>query len=95
MGPPKDHLVLEGIRYGMVAQMCAAANIPFALRRIPREEVLQADELLLTSATKEVLAITMLDGKPVGNGLPGPICRTLQAAYEAAIAALALMPQPN
>jgi D-alanine transaminase len=84
-GPPKDNLVLEGIRYGLIEELCQAQGIPFALRRISREEVLQADELLLSSATKEVLAIATLDGKPVGKpGLatPGPVFQALYAAYQ-------------
>ena len=84
IGPPKDHLVLEGIRFGLMEEICRAQGIPFALRRITREEVLHADELLLTSATKEVLAITTLDGQPVGNGLPGPVYTQLYAGYTAA-----------
>ena len=84
IGPPKDHLVLEGIRFGLMEEICRAQGIPFALRRITREEVLHADELLLTSATKEVLAITTLDGQPVGNGLPGPVYTRLYAGYTAA-----------
>jgi D-alanine transaminase len=84
MGPPPDHLVLRGIRYGLIEEMCRAHGIPFALRRIARAEVLAADELLLSSATKEILAITRLDGAPVGNGLPGPVCQRLQQAYQLA-----------
>ncbi|MES2876879.1 MAG: D-amino acid aminotransferase [Pseudomonadota bacterium] len=84
MGPPKDHLVLEGIRYGMIEEMCCAQGIGFELRRISRDEVLNADELLLSSATKEVLAITTLDGQPVGNGVPGPIYAQLFAGYQQA-----------
>jgi len=84
LGPPRDHLVLEGVRYGLLEELCQAQRIPFQLRRITRDEVLQADELLLTSATKEVLAITLLDGKPVGSGAPGPIARALNAAYQRA-----------
>ena len=61
---------------------------PYRLQRLSREDVWAADELLLTSATKEVLAITLLDGKPVGNaahrGRPGPVCQELHAAYQAA-----------
>ena len=86
LGPPKDKLVLEGIRYGLIADMCASAGIAFELRRITRAEVLDADEILLSSATKEVLPVTLLDGQPVGNGLekgkPGPIYRRLYAAYQ-------------
>ena len=84
MGPPPDQLVLKGIRYGLIEEMCRAHDIPFELRRISRAEVLAADELLLTSATKEILAITSLDGAPVGNGRPGPVGQRLHAAYQQA-----------
>ncbi len=83
LGVPKDKLVLEGIRYGLIEEICNAANIPFELRRITRAEVLAADELLLSSATKEVLPITLLDGKAQGNGKPGPVYKKLYAAYQA------------
>ena len=87
-GPPKDNLVLEGIRFGLIAEMCSAAGIPFELRRITRAEVLAADEILLSSATKEVLPVTLLDGQPVGNGVekgkPGPIYAKLYAEYQRA-----------
>jgi D-alanine transaminase len=84
MGPPKDHLVLEGIRYGLIEDICRASSIDFELRRISRAEVLAADELLLSSATKEVLPITLLDGQPVGTGKPGPVYQKLYAAYQQA-----------
>ncbi len=88
MGPPRDHLVLEGIRYGALEELCAQEGIGFELRRIARAEVLAADELMLSSATKEVLPITTLDGQPVGNGQPGPIYQKLYTAYQRAKAAL-------
>jgi len=84
MGAPRDNLVLEGIRYGLIEELCGAAGIAFELRRIPREEVLDADELLLSSATKEVLAVTRLDGQSVGAGVPGPIYARLYAGYQQA-----------
>jgi D-alanine transaminase len=84
MGPPKDNLVLEGIRYGLIEDICRDAGIAFELRRVSRDEVFSADELLLSSATKEVLAITTLDGKPVGSGKPGPVYAKLHAAYQRA-----------
>jgi D-alanine transaminase len=82
IGVPKDNLVLEGIRFGLMQELCAAQGIPFSLRKITREEVLAADELLLTSATKEVLAITQLDGKPVGSGKPGSVYQRLYVGYQ-------------
>ena len=72
LAPPKNNLILEGIRYGLMGELAAEAGIPFESRRIGREEVENADELLLSSATKEVLPIVALDGKPVGSGKPGP-----------------------
>jgi D-alanine transaminase len=84
LGTPKDNLVLEGIRYGLIEELCQQQGIGFALRRISRAEVLQADELLLSSASKEVLAITTLDGQPVGNGRPGPVGERLHAGYQLA-----------
>lgn len=83
-GPPKDNLVLEGIRYGLIEEMCAQQGIPFKLRRISRAEVMAADEVLLSSAVKEVLAVSQLDGLPVGHGRPGPVYARLYAAYQQA-----------
>lgn len=87
LGPPKDNLVLEGIRFGLIEEICRAQGIPFELRRITRDEVFNADEVLLSSATKEVLPVTLLDGAPVGNGQPGPIYARLHAGYQQAKAA--------
>jgi len=84
LGAPRDNLVLEGIRYGVIEGLCREAGIPFELRRVSREEVLAADEILLSSATKEVMAVTRLDGQPVGNGRPGPIYDKLYAGYQRA-----------
>lgn len=84
MGPPKNQLVLEGIRFGLLEEICTAQGIPFELRPITRAEVLAADELLLSSATKEVLPITRLDGQPVGDGRPGPVYARLHAGYQQA-----------
>ena len=88
MGPPKNNLVLEGIRYGAIEELCREAGIPFELRAQPRDEVLAADELMLSSATKEVLPITTLDGRPVGSGQPGPVYAKLYAGYQRAKDAL-------
>ena len=87
MGPPKDNLILEGIRYGLIQELCAAHGIPMQVRRITREEVFGADEVLLSSATKEVLPVVTLDGQTIGNGKPGPIYAKLYQAYQVAKAA--------
>ena len=84
IGVPKDNLVLEGIRYGLIEELCLEAGIPFELRRITRDEVFAADELLLSNASKEILPVTRLDGRPVGNGRPGTIYQKLYAGYQQA-----------
>jgi D-alanine transaminase len=100
LGVLKDNLVLEGIRFGLLAEICQEQDIPFELRKITRAEVLDADELLLSSATKEILPITILDGLAVGNGKPGPVFARLFNGYQAAkassqAAALASTPAPS
>lgn len=87
MGPPKDNLILEGIRYGLIEELTAAGDIPFESRRITRDEVFAADEVLLSSASKEVLPVVTIDGKTIGSGKPGPVFKKLYAAYQAAKAA--------
>jgi len=89
LAPLKNNLVLEGIRYGLLEELCKEVGIPFELRVVTRAEVESADELMLSSATKEILPIVELDGKPVANGKPGDVYKRLSAAYDARIAALA------
>ena len=80
--PPKDNFMLPGITYDVVLEIAAANGIPHEVRKIAKDEVHNADELLLTSSTKEVLAVTQLDGKPVGNGKPGPMFTLLYKLYQ-------------
>ena len=80
--PPKDNLMLPGITYDVILELAAANGIPHEVRRVTKAEVFGADELLLTSSTKEVLAITTLDGKPVGNGKPGAMFAKLHPLYQ-------------
>lgn len=83
LAPPKDHLMLPGITYDVVLELAEKIGMPREVRRISREEVFSASELLLTSSTKEVTPITTLDGNPVGNGAPGPFFEKLHGAYQA------------
>jgi D-alanine transaminase len=88
LAPPRSNLILEGVRYSLMEELAQEAGIPFEARAISREEVRNADELMLTSATKEVLPIVKYDGQAVGDGMPGPRYRQLRAGYDKAIAAL-------
>lgn len=84
LGPRKNHLVLEGIRFGLFEELCLADGIPFVLRDITRDEVFAADEVILSSTVKEVLSVVSLDGTPVGDGKPGPLSQRLYALYQGA-----------
>jgi len=82
LAPPKDNLMLPGITYDVILELAASARIPCEVRHIAEAEVRSAQELWLTSSTKEVLAITHLDGQPVGDGLPGPLFRQMHRLYQ-------------
>ena len=81
LAPPKNNFMLPGITYDVVLEIAAANGIPHQVRQIAKSEVFNADELLLTSSTKEVLAITTLDGKPIGSGKPGAMFFRLHQLY--------------
>jgi D-alanine transaminase len=87
--PPKSHLLLEGIRYGFVEELARECGIRFEARQIDEAALRAADEILVTSATKEVLPVTSLDGTAVGKGQPGPVYAALYAGYQRAKARLA------
>lgn len=80
--PPKSHLMLPGITYDVVLELARSHGMKHAVREVLEAEVRSADELWMTSSTKEVLAITTLDGRPVGDGKPGPMGRQMHAWYQ-------------
>jgi len=88
LGPPKSEHVLEGIRYELMRELCEEEGIAFNLRPIPETDLFGADEVMLSSASKEILPVTQLDGEPVGHGAlrgkPGPVYARLFEAYQRA-----------
>ncbi|CAN7172420.1 D-amino acid aminotransferase [Paraburkholderia sp. DD10] len=82
--PPRSHKILEGIRYGLIEELASECGIRFEAREIAEAELRAADEIIVSSATKEVLPVTQLDGQPVGDGKPGAVFAALYAAYQRA-----------
>ena len=80
--PPKTELILPGITYDVVVELARANQLPLEFRAITEAEVRSADELWVTSSSKEVLAVVQLDGKPVGDGKPGPVFRRMFKLYQ-------------
>jgi len=79
---PKSHLILPGITYDVVLEILWANAIAHEVRPVTEGELRSADEVWITSSSREVLAITTLDGKPVGGGRPGPVCDRVYALYQ-------------
>jgi D-alanine transaminase len=82
LAPPKNHLMLAGITYDVVLELAAANRIRSEVREVSEYELRTAQEVWLTSSTKEILAITRLDNRPVGNGRPGPVFQQMYRLYQ-------------
>jgi D-alanine transaminase len=80
--PPKSHLILPGITYDVVVELAQANGLPLEFREVEEKEVRAADELWLTSSSKEVLAVVSLDGASVGDGRPGPVFARMYQLYQ-------------
>lgn len=85
LGHPRDNLALEGIRYGLIEELGMGCGLKLTLRKRSPADLARASEVLLSSATKELLAITSINQKPVGQGRPGPVFHQLREAYDRAI----------
>ncbi len=80
--PPKSNLILPGITYDVVVELARGAGLPIEFGDVAEAQARAADEIWVTSSSKEVLAIVTLDGKPVGEGKPGPVFRRVYALYQ-------------
>src|SRR5512140_44968 len=80
--PPQDNLILMGITYDLVVRLAEEGAVRLEVRPVAEAELRAADEVWLSSSTKEVLAVTSLDGAPVGGGKPGPLFRRMHALYQ-------------
>jgi D-alanine transaminase len=83
IAPPKDNLILPGITYDATFDLARDGGMALTVRPVTREEALDADEMWLSSSTKEVLAVTTVDGKPFAGGKPGPVFRKMYALFQA------------
>jgi len=82
LAPPKSHLLLPGVTYDVVLELAASHGLPVAIREIEEHELRSADELWMTSSTREVFPLTTLDGQPVGTGRPGPVGEAMYGWYQ-------------
>ena len=83
LGPPKDNQILPGITYDAAFELARGGGLAVEVRPISRDEALAADEMWLSSSTKEVLAVTTVDGKSFAGGSPGPVFRKMHELFQA------------
>jgi branched-chain amino acid aminotransferase len=75
--PPVDAGILEGITRNAVIRLAREAKVNVAETTLLRHDIYIADECFLTGTAAEVVPVTSLDGRPIGDGKPGPITRDL------------------
>lgn len=82
--PSKSAEILPGITRDLLAELLRANRIQLQERRLTLTELRSAEEIWLTSSTREVLPVTKLDGEPVGSRKPGPLWKKAYALFQAA-----------
>lgn len=80
--PPTDAGILEGITRNTVIELAAAEGIPFAEKTLVRHDVYVADECFLTGSAAEVISVTKVDNRTIGDGKPGKITLQLSEAFK-------------
>lgn len=79
--PPPEAGILIGVTRNVVMELCGKLGLPLGEQRITVEQLHAADECFLTGTAAEVIAVTTVDGRPIGSGKPGPITRRLLDAF--------------
>lgn len=79
--PPKGPKLLPGVTRDLVLELAEQNGLPWHEADIPAEQLSSADELWLTSSTREVMPVTRLDDVPVGDGRPGPVWRRMDELF--------------
>jgi D-alanine transaminase len=81
--PPNSQQILPGTTRGLIEELADRHGLPRQATAVSEAQLRAADEVWLTAATRGVIAVTTLDGKPVGDGRPGPLWRRMHQLVEA------------
>ncbi len=79
--PPKSERMLPGITRDLVLELAAKHGLPYAETDIDVTMLAQAEEIWITSSTREIVPVTQLDSRAIGDGRPGPVWKTMTAHY--------------
>ncbi|WP_178861320.1 D-amino acid aminotransferase [Thiomicrorhabdus cannonii] len=80
--PPNSHKLLPGVTRIVIERVAASHQLSFVERELTLQDLQSADEIWLTSSTKEALPVTLLDGVKVGSGVPGPVWNRMRDHYQ-------------
>ncbi|MDX1656140.1 MAG: aminotransferase class IV [Candidatus Competibacteraceae bacterium] len=80
--PPKDRRILPGITRDLVLELARGDGIPVREADIPAAELVLAEEVWLTSSTREIVPVSRIDDQPVGTGRPGPLFARVRELYQ-------------
>jgi D-alanine transaminase len=82
ISPPRTRSILPGTTRSAMEEVAASAGVSLRSEPVSEQQLRSADEIWLTASTREVQAVTTLDGKPVGSGKPGPVWRRVHEAWQ-------------
>lgn len=80
--PPQSHQLLPGTTRSLVEELADRDGIAHRTEPVSEAQLRSADEIWISAATRGVVAVTSLDGAPVGGGRPGPLWRRMHALVE-------------
>lgn len=84
--PHLDTGILEGVTRGLVLYLARKARIATKEAMLKPKDLTEADECFITNSTIEIMPVTMVDGRTIGNGKPGPITKALMQSYTSEVA---------
>jgi branched-chain amino acid aminotransferase len=80
--PPPDAGILEGVTRGAVIELARRQGVEVVETALTKYDLYVADECFLTGSAAEVIPVVKLDGRPIGDGRPGPTTRDLMARFK-------------
>lgn len=84
--PPLHAGILEGITRNLVMAMAEAASYPVDQTDLTRHDLYTAEEVFLTGTAAEVIGVTKIDGRPIGDGEPGAVTRQMMKQFRELVA---------
>ncbi|MGC8521333.1 MAG: aminotransferase class IV [Steroidobacteraceae bacterium] len=80
--PPNSREILPSTTRTVIEELAGRAGLPWRAAPVSEQELRAAQEIWISAATREVQPVTRLDGRPVGEGRPGPLWRRVYAAFQ-------------